>query len=302
MGVDDVQTIVKAVALRVNRTIASWDICGARWTVFSIVLDLHLHILAQVDDGPTSREESASMLSVASSLGYRTLVATPHLLEPLRDDYAQRTAAEREWLSPLAKEAGLELVGGFEVRLTADIGARLEGGEPITLAGSRTVLVELPFAGWPNFTDQALFDIMTAGFRPLLAHPERYAAVIENPALIDRLRERGVLMQVTTGSLAGLFGKRSKELSERLLNSGLVDILASDAHSAGRRFVSVVDGLARAEELVGHERVHQLTHENPTALLNDLPLDAQAESRVEHSADVNWRQPIARLRNLIPKR
>jgi protein-tyrosine phosphatase len=242
------------------------------------------------------------MLSVAASLGYTGLVATPHLLEPLTEEYSQRVATERAWITPLAAESGLELRSGFEIRLTPDIGARLEAGEPISLGGSRTVLIELPFAGWPIFTDQALFDIMSAGFRPLLAHPERYAAVIENPALIDRLRERGVMMQVTTGSLAGLFGKRSREISERMLLGDMVDILASDAHSAGRRFVSVVDGLARAEELVGSKRVRQLTYANPTSLLADRPLEAIAEVRPESTVETRWREPIKRLRNLIPKR
>lgn len=266
------------------------------------MLDLHLHILAQVDDGPSDRDESASMLAVAASLGYTTLVATPHLLEPLTGTYSERVEAELGWLSARAAESGLELKSGFEVRLTPDIGTRLESGEAITLGGSRTILVELPFAGWPTFTDHALFDIMTAGFRPLLAHPERYAAVLDNPGLIDTLHERGVLMQITTGSLAGLFGKRSREVAERCLQAGLVDILASDAHSAGRRFVAVVNGIARAEELVGEARIHQLTHENPAALLADQPLAVRLDPAPEVSTENGRRKSLSRLRHLISKR
>jgi protein-tyrosine phosphatase len=266
------------------------------------VLDLHIHILAQIDDGPSSRDESASMLSLAASLGYSQLVATPHLLDSLTDDYAQRVAEEHNWLSPVAREYGVELKSGFEVRVTPDIGSRLECGEPITLGGSRGVLVELPFAGWPTFTDQALFDIMAAGYRPLLAHPERYAAVIENPTLIYDLHERGVLMQLTTGSLTGLFGKRTSEVSEQLLRAGLVDILASDAHSAGRRFVSVVDGLARASELVGADKVRQLTQDNPAALLADEPLPESVQVQPETLVENGWRQPFNRIRHMIPRR
>lgn len=242
------------------------------------------------------------MLSLAASLGYSTLVATPHLLEHLTESYSERVKAEHAWLSSKAVESGIEVKAGFEVRLTPDIGSRLESGEGITLGGSRTVLVELPFAGWPTFTDQALFDVLTAGFRPLLAHPERYAAVLDNPALINSLHERGVLMQITTGSLAGLFGKRSRDLAERFMRAGLVDILASDAHSAGRRFVSVVDGLARAEELVGPARVRQLTTDNPAALLANRPLEALVESQAEIPVENGWRQPFNRFRHLIPRR
>ena len=97
-----------------------------------------------------------------------------------------------------------------------------------------TLLVELPFVGWPTFTERVLFDVQAAGYRVLLAHPERYEAVMNDPDVLIPLRERGILMQLTTGSLAGLFGKRSKEVSEQLLREGSIDILASDAHSAGR--------------------------------------------------------------------
>ena len=140
------------------------------------MLDLHLHILANVDDGPGDRDESEAMLRLASSIGFTHLVATPHLHEPLASPYRERVAEERNWLASVAAEVGITLKDGFEIRLSPDLGRRLESGEPVTLGGSRAVLVELPFAGWPTFTDQALFDVMSAGFRPLLAHPDRYAA------------------------------------------------------------------------------------------------------------------------------
>jgi protein-tyrosine phosphatase len=266
------------------------------------VLDLHLHILADVDDGPTDRDESEAMLRLAASLGYTELVATPHLKDPLTSPYAERVAEERAWLTSVADDLGITLRPGFEIRLAPDTARQLEAGDPITLAGSRTALVELPFAGWPVFTDQALFDIMTAGFRPLLAHPERYAAALDNPGLIYALYERGVLLQLTTGSLAGLFGKRSREVAEQFLTDGIVDVLASDAHSAGRRFVSVAEGIARAGELVGEERVAQLTGANPAALLADQPLPAPAAATPSTNGGPRWRQSLTRVRHFIPGR
>lgn len=266
------------------------------------MLDLHLHILANVDDGPASRDESAAMVQLAASLGYKRLVATPHLLEPLNADYVDRVIDEREWLTSLAAESGIAMEAGFEVRVSPDIGARLESLEPITLAGSKTVLIELPFVGWPTYTEQALFDVTSAGFRPLLAHPERYAAALENPSLIYTLHERGVLMQLTTGSLAGLFGKRSREVAEQFLRDGIVDVLASDAHSAGRRFVSVGEGLARANELVGSRRVAQLTNDNPEALLADTPLEAPVIEIIEPHSEPAWRNSFTRVKHLIHRR
>jgi len=266
------------------------------------VLDLHLHILANVDDGPADRDESEAMLRLAASIGYTQLVATPHLHEKLGSPYQERVADERHWLSSVAEEVGITLGGGFEIRLSPDLGKRLESGEPVTLAGSRTVLVELPFAGWPTFTDQALFDVMTAGFRPLLAHPERYTAALDNPDLIYALHDRGVMMQLTTGSLAGLFGRRSREVAEQFLRDDVVEILASDAHSAGRRFVSVAEGIARAEELVGARRTAQLTDDNPRALLADQQLLTPATDYDRAITEPRWRQSLSRFKHLIPRR
>jgi protein-tyrosine phosphatase len=239
------------------------------------MIDLHLHILANVDDGPSNRSDSESMIRLAASLGFTRLITTPHLPQPLDDAYAKRVSQEVAWLRTIADEVGVSLQFGFEIRLAPDVGARLAGGEPIGLAGSRTVLVELQFAYWPEFTDLALADVMAAGFQPLLAHPERYEPAFANPDLIYRLHEQGVLTQVTTGSLVGLFGSRSQHLAERLLVEGVADVLASDAHSPGRRLVSVAEGIARAEELVGPERVRQLTFDNPAALLASQLLPPQ---------------------------
>ncbi len=266
------------------------------------MLDLHLHILANVDDGPGDRDESEAMLRLASSIGFTHLVATPHLHEALASPYKDRVAEEQSWLSSIAEEVGITLKNGFEIRLSPDLGKRLESGEPVTLGGSRTVLVELPFAGWPTFTDQALFDVMTSGFRPLLAHPERYAAALDNPDLIYALHDRGVMMQLTTGSLAGLFGKRSREVAEQFLRDGIVEILASDAHSAGRRFVSVAEGIARAKELLGSERTQQLTVDNPRALLTGQPLPAPAIGYERTIGEPKWRQSLTRVKHLIPRR
>lgn len=231
-----------------------------------------MHLLHDIDDGPADLQSSIEMIDLAARLGFSTLVATPHLLDPLDDAYVSRIEDRVRQLEPHATATGIALHRGFEVRLSPDIGRRLMSGEPIALAGSRTVLVELPFSGWPLFTEHALFDMIAAGYAPLLAHPERYEAAVERPQRVLDLHNQGVMMQVTTGSLAGLFGKRAKSLAEELLLAGAVDVLASDAHSAGRRFVSVAEGLARAEQIAGKERVRQLTVDNPKALISGSAL------------------------------
>lgn len=260
-----------------------------------LVIDLHLHILAGIDDGAQDRTESINMLRLAASLGYRTLVATPHLHDPDLEDWDAITE-ETDWLRFQAAEHGIDLRQGYEIRIHPNLAGWTSLPHPITLAGSKTLLVELPFVGWPTFTEQTVFDVQAQGFRVLLAHPERYEAVMNDPDVLIPLRERGVLMQLTTGSLAGLFGKRSKAVSEQLLRDGWVDILASDAHSAGRRFVSVAEGIAVAREIVGDAGVEQLTVTNPAAILNDA--DVAPVLPLRSGTNGSWKQ---RLRPILAR-
>ena len=106
------------------------------------------------------------------------------------------------------------------------------------------------------------------------------------------LAERGVLMQVTAGSIAGLFGKPAQRCAEMMLKEGISTVLASDAHSAGQRFVSVADGIARANELIGDQRVRQLLYDNPKALLESRPLPQQAEIVAGSTDGGGWRRAI----------
>lgn len=264
----------------------------------SPMIDLHIHLLPAVDDGAASLEVSLAMLELARSHGFARLVATPHLDGPLSRSYAERVGAALSAVRSLAAlhNVPISIDLGYEIQLSPDLPARLSAGETSTLAGSRTVLVELPFAGWPNFTEQTLFSIQTLGFRPLLAHPERYAAVQSDVARAIDLAERGIGLQVTLGSLVGLFGKPAQRIAEQLLKQDVVTVLATDAHSAGQRFVSAGDGLERAERLIGAARTRQLVVENPAALLENRQLPTPAAIPPSADGERHWQKVLARFR------
>ncbi|GIW04559.1 MAG: tyrosine protein phosphatase [Thermomicrobiales bacterium] len=259
------------------------------------MIDVHIHVLPGVDDGAASLDVAREMLIRAKELGFTTLVATPHLDGPLTPAYRASIEEAAAAIDPEAKELGLSLVRGFENLLTPDLPRRLECGEPVTLGGSRTILVELPFSGWPLHTEQALFAIQAAGFRPLLAHPERYATLHADLDRALALAERGVLLQVTIGSLAGLFGRHALRVAEELLLNDAVTVLATDAHFVGQRIDTVPRGLERARQLVGEARVRQLLNENPEALLRDQALPALAPREPESGEESRLRAALRRL-------
>lgn len=232
------------------------------------LIDLHCHILPGIDDGAPTLGVSLAMLDAAAMMGVRTIVATPHLPASLDAEYRDAVAAAMALVAPEARKRGIDLIQGYEVRLTPDVPARLVDGEPGTLAESKSVLVDLPIGDtWPWFVDETLFAIQTAGFQPILAHPERYPSIQREPELGCRLTERGVLLQVTAGSFSGAFGRRAKRTAERLLLVGVVDLVATDAHSAGQRMLAVPDGLRRIRSLVGAQELQRVTIDAPAAVL-----------------------------------
>lgn len=236
------------------------------------MIDLHIHLLPEVDDGATSADVTRAMLERARDLGFGTLVATPHLPGPLTERYRARVERAFDLARQMGAPLGVEVRLGFEAALTPDLPRRLERGEPVTLDGSKAILVDLPFSGWPHHADDTFFALQTAGYRPVLAHPERYAEIQRDPARAVSLAARGVVLQLTIGSLTGLFGKAARRTAEALLRQGAIQLAATDAHSAGHRLGAVPDGLERLVAIVGEVGVEQLLVSGPGALLTGDPV------------------------------
>lgn len=255
------------------------------------MIDLHCHVLPGIDDGAPTIDDSIAMLDAYAGLGVRTVVATPHLTVPLDPEYAARIDAAVAEVAPLARQRGIFLARGFEIALAPDSARHIAVDHRLTLAGSDVVMVDLPFTEWPLYADDALFAVQATGYRVLLAHPERYPGIQDDPAKAEDLVARGILLQVTIGSFAGAFGSRARRSAEELLARGLVHILATDAHSAGHRMAAVPAGLARLRQLAGEAQVQRATVEAPASLLNGDPAPAPIRSRQR-----SWRE---RLRNRI---
>ena len=236
------------------------------------MIDLHSHLLPGIDDGAPTLDVSIAMLDAYVANGFRTVAATPHLMQRLDDGYAAKVREAFAQVEPHATGRGISLVRGFEIRLGPDTPAQLRRNDPIALDETDVVLVDLPFTEWPHFADATLFAVQTTGTRVLLAHPERYPAIQDDPAKADDLVARGIALQVTIGSFSGAFGKRAKRTAEELLARGVVQLLATDAHSAGHRMAAVPAGLERLRALIGADGIHQLLVEAPAQLLNGDPL------------------------------
>ena len=230
------------------------------------MIDLHSHILPGVDDGARTMDDARELATRAAADGVTAIAATPHV----RDDYPT---------SPDDMEAGVGAVRADLAGHGIDVDV-LTGGEVdveraghlsrddlarFTLAGTgRYLLVEFPYAGWPLGLDQSLFNLRAAGLTPVLAHPERNRDVQARPIRLEPLVAAGTLVQVTAASVDGRIGRSARETAERLLEHGLVHVLASDAHTPDVREA----GLAEAARAVGDAGLARyLTEEAPAAIV-----------------------------------
>lgn len=201
------------------------------------MIDIHCHLLPAVDDGPETVEQAVEMAKRAVSEGVTAIVVTPHAFHPQFDTSQLDVSNAVTRLQNVLRQEGinLDLYTGQEIRIFGDLAESLEQGKALSLAGSRYVLVEFPSDSVPAYAEQLFFGLQTEGYTPVIAHPERNKEFATNPKRLMDFVSSGALSQITTSSLTGEFGQNVKELAFAFLRNGLSHLIASDAHSTGRR-------------------------------------------------------------------
>jgi protein-tyrosine phosphatase len=236
------------------------------------MIDLHSHILFDIDDGPPDLAGSLALAHAAVADGITLMACTPHA----RLAYLQardRVALIHERIATLrttfADEGiALELIPGMEIYAEPESVDLLRQGRLLTYGESRTVLVEFPANVLMNTFEQMLFVFQLAGYRVLVAHPERIQAVRQNPQLLKPLIERGIFFQLTAEALLGTQGERMQQLATTLVQQGLVQVLASDSHGSHLDRMPVLrPAVARAAELIGLDAARAMVEATPAALL-----------------------------------
>ena len=197
------------------------------------MIDLHCHILPELDDGAQSLQEALEMVHIAVQSGVKRLVATPHCSHDQRSEVQRSYRLLRDAVKEL--KMPLELYLGMEIYGRADTAKLLRDGKLLTLNGSRYPLVEFDFLSSGEEETWILKELIQTGYRPLVAHPERYLYLQQEPELINEWHRMGCLFQINRGSLLGRFGGNAQELALAMIDRGFATAVASDAHSASRR-------------------------------------------------------------------
>ncbi|MGD9804344.1 MAG: tyrosine-protein phosphatase [Hyphomicrobiaceae bacterium] len=235
------------------------------------MLDLHSHLLPGIDDGASDVATAMAMAEAFVAEGVEVVACTPHILPGLYHNEGPQIRQAVDLLQSSITEAGLPLLltTGADVHLAPGLVAGLRSGTILSLADSRYLLIEPPHHVLPARLEDTLFELLVAGYVPIITHPERLSWIKGNYEVMGRLVQHGVWMQITAGSLTGEFGRGARYWAERMLDEGLVHILASDAHDVSRRRPNLSAGAEAAAKRVGNDEAFELVAGRPRAIIDD---------------------------------
>lgn len=234
------------------------------------MIDIHCHLLPGLDDGSPTLEHSLDLAQAAVSDGITHALMTPHHMNGRYVNHAPEVTLATEQFQTALDDAQIPLVvfASQEVRINGGLLAALDAGDILTTdPEGKYMLLEFPSEEVPAYSEKMIFDIQQRGITPIIVHPERNQGFMDKPELLYEFGKRGALAQVTSSSYVGVFGKKVQAFTQDIIDNGLAQFLASDAHYMENR--DYVMGQAFAQ--LAHEQgqnVADIFDENAKAAIN----------------------------------
>jgi protein-tyrosine phosphatase len=238
-----------------------------------IVLDIHCHLLAGVDDGAEDLEEACIMARLAWDTGTKGLVVTPHsnvpdgFQNPWSVDLSRRIDEFREALVNLKNP--IQVMAGMEVFGSDDVAAKIASRSVITLNASRYILLEFWTDDRPVRVKRVLESVSDMGLVPVIAHPERYAFIQENIRSAEEWAAKGYLLQLNKGSILGSFGRQAFHAAHALLTERLAHVVASDGHSPYKRVPTLSEAYEYISNHYSRSYAESLLRQTPGKIVNN---------------------------------
>lgn len=237
------------------------------------MIDIHSHILPGVDDGSKSFEESIEIIKKAEENGVSDIILTPHYIKGsiYHSGVRENKKILRELKAEVEKEGiPVRLYLGNEVFVESDMIQMVLDGEITTLNNSRYLLFELPLnQEFRNF-DEVINSVRSNGLVPVIAHPERYGMVHENPLILNEMKRIGALFQSDVGAFFGKYGKSSEKMVKLLLKHDMIDFLASDIHRGeSNLYEDAQEAFSYVEKEKGEEYAKKVFEGNQEKIFQD---------------------------------
>lgn len=235
------------------------------------MIDIHSHIIPKLDDGSKEVQETFNMLEEAEKVGFTDVIATSHYLLNYYETVSEELIFWTEKLQEVLNnnQAKIKIHSGMEIYITDQMRELINENKLLTLANSRYILIELPLSTEVKYFEHIIYFLQSTGLIPIIAHPERYKYVQDNPDVVEYYIEKGCLIQSNYGSILDLYGKNARNTLKILLKKNLVHFLGSDCHREKSVYTLIPDALKKIKKIVGKKALYEITTTNPQKILNN---------------------------------
>ena len=247
------------------------------------MIDIHCHILPNVDDGSESLEESIAMAKIAESEGITKIVNTSHCHFDFKYKKGNELKLELEKFNQALKEENIniEVLLGNELYYTSDLIERFDELDFFSMNNSKYILMEFSPINFPKNIEDVIYEIKIRGYIPIIAHAERYKQVQEDVNIVLDCIKECALIQVNASSILGKNGEKAEDTSKKLLDNNMVHFVATDAHSSNRRRPLIKDSYNYILKNYGKEVSEKLFIENPTAVIENRDISILNPTKYE---------------------
>lgn len=237
------------------------------------MIDIHSHIIYDIDDGCSSKIESINVIKKLKALGFSDIILTPHYIKAT--EYTAINSEKKEKYNILKEELvknniNVNLYLGNEVYINDEINELVLGKKIYTINKSRYILIEFSLYNEIKNIEDCLYELKLKGYIPIIAHPERYSYFQKDYNKVNELYESGVLFQCNYASIIGTYGKDAMKLVTYLLKNNMVSFMGTDIHKEKSSFYDNFDKIIKKiKALVSEEYFNNITHNNALKVIND---------------------------------
>lgn len=247
------------------------------------MIDFHSHILPEIDDGSRDINETYDMIKEAYDAGFSAIISTSHYID---GSYECDKKTRESLISDIKKEIekrkiNIDIYNGAEAYVSRDLNLLVKDEKIPTINNSKYLLFELPMNTKVLFLEDAIFNLMSINVTPIIAHPERYSFVQEDPNMLLDLIDKGVLFQMNYGSASGIYGKEVKKTAIKLLKANMIHFLGSDAHRHNSIYSNMDELKNNIIKIIGENKFQELSEDNPRHVINNENIEISEPNRIK---------------------